>query len=136
MDLSVLEPVIVPAITGAIIASAVNTLVTLLVQFVPGVRTWFASISGDAKRTFFALLTLAVGVAAFGYSLVDPATQAVVGLVIPPMSIIGGFIAVGGALASLPLGESIFFVLPKAADVTAIKEAKDEAAFASEELPF
>ena len=65
MDLTALAPVILPALTGGIIASAVNTVVTLLVQFVPGVRVWFAGLSGDTKRSFFAVLTIVVGVAAF-----------------------------------------------------------------------
>lgn len=126
MDFTSLAPVILPALTGGILGSAVNTAVTLAVQFIPGVRVWFAGLSSDTKRAFFGLLTVAVGIGAFFYSLVDPATQVIVGLVIPPFSIIGGLIAIGGALASLPLGESILFALPETADVIEAKAVRPE----------
>ena len=126
MDFTDLAPIVIPVITSGIIASAVNTLVTLGVQFIPGIRVWFAGLTSDAKRTFFAVLTISVGVAVFAYSLVSPEAQEYVGLVIPLMKPIVIFLSIGGALASLPFGESILAVLPETLDVAEAKAARPE----------
>lgn len=116
-----MEIIVLPALNGAVLALAVNGFFTLAVQYVPVVRVWFGGLVGGAKETFFLLLTLAVGAGYFALGLVDPAILASAGLAVPPVTVVGFILAVGGALASLPVGKGIYDAIPETADVAAAK---------------
>jgi hypothetical protein len=124
--ITIMELVLLPALTGATLASAVNGLFTMGVQFVPGVRVWWAGLKSEAKQTALLVLTAAVGLAYFGLGLVDPAALASAGLAVPPSNVMGLLLAFGGALASLPVGESIYQRLPEMRDVVEAKAARPE----------
>ena len=121
-----MDTVFLPALTGAVLASATNGFFTLAVQFVPGVRVWFAGLASEAKQTALLVLTLLVGLGYFGLGLVDPAALAQAGLAVPPSNVMGLLLAVGGALASLPVGDAVYKVLPETRDVVEAKAARPE----------
>ena len=121
-----METVILPALTGATLASAVNGIFTLGVQYIPGVRVWFAGLASEAKQTAVLLLTVLVGLVYFGLGLVDPAALAQAGLAVPPSNVMGLLLALGGSLASLPVGEGIYRVIPETRDVVEAKAARPE----------
>ena len=67
--------------TPEILSALAGTILSLIFSYLPGVSTWFATLSSQAKSGIFALLMIAVGAAVYGLSCASvlesvPCTQA------------------------------------------------------------
>ena len=118
-----MNTIVIPAINASALVAFVGILFTLAFQYVPGLRLWFATKTGESKKGFFLITSLTTGVVWFVLGSLQ--LPAVWGVYFEPMSVASLLSALVGVVLGTGGSQGLFELLPQLPDVIAAKATRN-----------